>query len=147
MSVTIRLAQIGKTNSPAFKVVVSNTRDKRNGRFLDILGHYNPSNNPVLLDIDKKKYEEWKGKGAMVTSAVEQLVEGKYEFTPYTRQNEGEAKEAAAVATPTPATPTVETPEAPEAAVEAPTVEEAPIVPEEPASETASSPEPEPAKE
>ncbi|OGC47622.1 30S ribosomal protein S16 [candidate division WWE3 bacterium RIFCSPHIGHO2_01_FULL_42_13] len=123
MSVTIRLAQIGKTNSPAFKVVVSNTRDKRNGKFLDILGHYNPSNNPVLLEIDKKKYEEWKGKGAMVTSAVEQLVEGKYEFTPYTRQNEGEAATAA--------TP-------------APTV---PSAPEEPASETASSPEPESAKE
>lgn len=88
MSVTIRLAQIGKKNSPSFKIVVSQTRDKRNGRFLDILGHYNPSNNPVLFSIDKKKYEEWRSKGALTTSAVEALVDGKYEFKPYTRQNE-----------------------------------------------------------
>ena len=67
---------------------------------MDILGHYNPSSNPVLLDIDKKKYEDWKRKGAMSTSAVEKLVEGKYEFIPYTRQNESEAKKETATAAP-----------------------------------------------
>ena len=94
MSVTIRLARIGKRNAPAYKIVVANTRDKRNGRFLDVLGHYNPSHNPVLLDIDTKKIDEWKGKGAMITDAVTKLVDGTYEFTPYTRQNE-EKKESA----------------------------------------------------
>ncbi len=88
MSVTIRLARIGKRNAPAYKVVVANTRDKRNGRFLDVLGHYNPSHTPPLLSIDKKKYKEWKGKGALSTDAVEKLIAGKYEFVPYTRQNE-----------------------------------------------------------
>jgi len=92
MSVTIRLARIGKRNAPAFKIVVANTRDKRNGRFLDVLGHYNPSHNPPLLDIDKDKVKEWQGKGAMTTDAVTKLIEGKYEWVPYTRQNETEKK-------------------------------------------------------
>ncbi|MBT6401325.1 30S ribosomal protein S16 [candidate division WWE3 bacterium] len=88
MSVTIRLARIGKRNAPAYKVVVANTRDKRNGRFLEVLGHYNPSNNPVLLEIDTKKVDEWKGKGAMISDAVTKLIDGTYEYQPYTRQNE-----------------------------------------------------------
>lgn len=103
MSVTIRLARIGKRNAPAYKIVVANTRDKRNGRFLDVLGHYNPSHNPVLLDIDTKKIDEWKGKGAMITDAVTKLVDGTYEFTPYTRQNE-EKKETGEEATASEAT-------------------------------------------
>jgi small subunit ribosomal protein S16 len=88
MSVTIRLARIGKRNAPAYKIVVANTRDKRNGRFLDILGHYNPSHTPALFDIDKDKVSEWKKKGALSTDAVEKLLAGTYKWEPYTRQNE-----------------------------------------------------------
>lgn len=93
MSVTIRLARIGKRNAPAFKIVVANTRDKRNGRFLDILGHYNPSHNPPLFSIDKDKYKEWKGKGALSTDAVEKLLAGTYEFKPYVPVRNGGKKE------------------------------------------------------
>jgi small subunit ribosomal protein S16 len=100
MSVKIRLARIGRKNLPAYKIVVANTRDKRNGRSLDILGHYNPSMNPDSFSIDKDRYEEWINKGAQVTSAVKKLVEGKYEFEPYTRQNE---KDGSETASPTPA--------------------------------------------
>lgn len=88
MSVTIRLARIGKTNAPAYKIVVANTRDKRNGKFLDILGHYNPSHNPELLELDKDKLADWKSKGALITDAVTKLADGKYEYQAYTRQNE-----------------------------------------------------------
>jgi small subunit ribosomal protein S16 len=95
MSVKIRLARIGKKNAPAYKIVVANTRDKRNGKALDVVGHYNPSHNPQLLEIDKKKYEDWIKKGAQVTDAVKGLVDGTYQFEAYTRQNE-EKKEKAA---------------------------------------------------
>lgn len=88
MQTRIRLARIGKRNAPAFKIVVANKRDKLTGRYLEVLGHYNPSSNPQTFDIDKKKYEGWLSKGAKPTKAVEKLVEGKYEFVPYTRQNE-----------------------------------------------------------
>lgn len=90
----IRLAKIGKKNAPAFKIVVANTRDKRNGRSLDVLGHFNPSHKPELFEIDKDKYEEWISKGAQVTDAVKDLVAGEYKFEPYTRQNEEEKKPA-----------------------------------------------------
>ncbi|RJR27389.1 30S ribosomal protein S16 [candidate division WWE3 bacterium] len=83
MSITIRLARIGRKNSPAYKVVVANTRSKRNGRFLDILGHYNPSETPVALEIDKKRLEDWRSKGALITDSVTNLLEGNYSYTPY----------------------------------------------------------------
>lgn len=88
MAIKIRLSKIGKRNAPAFRVVVAQERDKRNGKPLEVLGHFNPSHKPVLLNIDNDKYQEWVEKGAQPTKAVEELVEGKYEFQPYTRQNE-----------------------------------------------------------
>lgn len=89
MSVTIRLARVGRKNLPAFKIVVSNTRDKRNGRFIDVIGHFNPSMKPESFSYDKAKYEEWAKKGALPTETVKKLVAGEYKFEPYTRQNEG----------------------------------------------------------
>ncbi|OGC48255.1 30S ribosomal protein S16 [candidate division WWE3 bacterium RBG_16_37_10] len=83
MSVSIRLAKFGKKNAPTYKVVVANTKDKRNGRFIDVLGFYNPHQKTSSFSIDKEKYEEWQKKGAMTTQAVEKLVSGKYNYTKY----------------------------------------------------------------
>lgn len=80
MSITIRLAKFGKKHAPAYKLVVANTKDKRNGKFLDIVGHYNPSENPVKFEYNKEKYTDWKSKGALVSDTVAKLVEGKYEL-------------------------------------------------------------------
>lgn len=89
MSVTIRLAKLGKKHAPAFKIVAANTRDKRSGEYLDVLGHYNPNlkgktkDKTLELQIDKDKLASWKTKGALVTKAVESLVSGNYTYTPY----------------------------------------------------------------
>jgi len=83
MSVSIRLAQFGKKNAPSFRVVVTKTRSKRDGSFIDIIGHYNPSDPAQPFVVDKKVYEEWVGKGAIASEAVKQLIEGKYEFKKY----------------------------------------------------------------
>ena len=83
MSVTIRLAKFGKRNAPSYRVVVSNTRNKRNGKYLDILGFYNPSDPSSKFTYDKKRYEDWIKKGALITTAVEKLVAGKYKFKKY----------------------------------------------------------------
>lgn len=83
MSVTIRLAKVGRRNAPAYKIVVANTRDKRNGRFLDVLGHFNPSHNPATFAIDQNKYQEWVAKGALTSASVTKLKDGKYTFKPY----------------------------------------------------------------
>lgn len=95
MSVTIRLAKIGKRHAPSYKVVVANTRDKRNGKFLEILGYYNPTKKPEEFKIDNALYEEWKGKGALISEAVEKLVAGEYEYVKYepNKKKEEESKE------------------------------------------------------
>ena len=83
MSVTIRLAKVGKKNAPSYKVVVANTRDKRTGKYLEVLGYYNPSMNPAQLKIDKEKVEKWKKKGAMTTKAIDDLLAGTYKYVKY----------------------------------------------------------------
>lgn len=83
MSVTIRLSRTGRKNLPAYKIVVCNTRGKRSGPYIDILGHYNPSANPKLFKYDKEKFEKWVKTGANVTEAVKKLIEGKYEYVVY----------------------------------------------------------------
>lgn len=94
MSVTIRLARVGKKNAPAYKIVVAQTRDKRTGKYLDVLGYFNPSESPDSYEIDKDKYQEWKDKGALSTEAVEKLVAGTYEYKVYNPNAAEEAEEA-----------------------------------------------------
>jgi small subunit ribosomal protein S16 len=98
MSVTIRLARTGRKNLPSYRLVVTNTRDKRNGRFIDVIGHYNPSSNPVSFDYDKKLFEDWKKKGALVSSAIQRLIDGKYEYKVYSPSKDKKAAEKAAAA-------------------------------------------------
>ena len=83
MSLTIRLARIGRKNQPAYKLVVSNTRDKRNGKYLDILGYFNPFDPEKKFSYDKEKFEKWKKNGALVTEAVTKLIENKYQYIEY----------------------------------------------------------------
>ncbi|HAZ29720.1 TPA: 30S ribosomal protein S16 [candidate division WWE3 bacterium] len=83
MSIKIRLARIGKRNAPTYKIVVTQTRSKRNGKVLAILGDYNPitSTKPV---INAKGIEDWVKKGALVTDAVKSLLDGTYTYQKYT---------------------------------------------------------------
>jgi small subunit ribosomal protein S16 len=85
MSVTIRLSRIGRKNSPAFRVVATNTRSKRDGQVLDILGFYNPSQKPALFSIEEKKVKMWQERGAIISKAVDELIKGSYQFKPYTK--------------------------------------------------------------
>ena len=82
MSIKIRLARTGKKNATAFRVVVSQTRTKRNGKFLDILGNFNPAvaEKPA---IDKDKVDEWVKKGALVTDPVKKMLDGSYKYVKY----------------------------------------------------------------
>lgn len=82
MSTKIRLAKFGKKNAPTYRIVVSTTRTKRNGKFLDIIGSYNPFMDKSP-NINEQKLNEWIKKGAQLTEAVKQMVEGRYEFKRY----------------------------------------------------------------
>lgn len=77
MSVKIRLAKVGKTHQISYRIVATDTRSKRDGKFLEILGFYNPHNKPEL-QLDHEKLAFWTKKGARSTPAVENLIkEGK----------------------------------------------------------------------
>lgn len=91
MSVKIRLAKTGKKNAPAYKIVVAQTRTKRNGKYLDILGDFNPTmgGKPV---IDKVKLDEWVKKGALLTESVKKMVEGTYKYLKYDPKAEKASK-------------------------------------------------------
>ena len=94
--IKVRLAKFGRKNAPTFRVVVSNERDTRNGRYLDMLGAFNPSDKKKP-SIDMAKYDEWINKGAQPTPAVTALIAGKYQFVPYVRSKaEVQAQEAQA---------------------------------------------------
>lgn len=76
MSVKIRLAVSGKKNQIAYRIVASDTHSKRDGKFLEILGFYNPTSNAVeKLRIEKDKIASWVKKGAIITPAVALLIE------------------------------------------------------------------------
>ncbi len=83
MSVTIRLARTGRKNLPSYKIVVANTRSKRNGLVLDTIGTYNPSEKPELIKIDQDKLTMWKDRGALISDAVTKLVDGTYKYVLY----------------------------------------------------------------
>lgn len=83
MSLTIRLSRIGRKNQPSYKLVVSNTRDKRNGRYIEVLGYYNPFDPEKKFSYDKEVFDKWVKNGAMVTDAVKKLIENKYEYVKY----------------------------------------------------------------
>jgi small subunit ribosomal protein S16 len=83
MSVTIRLSRIGRKNQPSYKLVVSNTRDKRNGRYVEVLGYYNPFDPEKKYSYNKELFDKWVKNGALVTDAVKKLIENKYEYVKY----------------------------------------------------------------
>ena len=92
MSVSIRLAKIGKKYAPTYKVVATTTRSKRTGEYLEVLGTFNPNVKPFAVIIEKEKVQAWEKNGAIVSKAVKDLLEDKYTFKPY---NPKAAKKAA----------------------------------------------------
>ena len=64
MAVKLRLMRMGKKKQPTYRVVAADGRSPRDGRFIDILGHYDPRQEPSLVSIDTAKADEWIAKGA-----------------------------------------------------------------------------------
>lgn len=72
--VRIRLLRTGKRKQPSYRVVVADQRAPRDGRFVEILGHYNPLTNPSQITIDEEKALAWLGKGAQPSESVVALL-------------------------------------------------------------------------
>ena len=74
MAVTIRLRRTGTTRRPSYRVVVTDSRSPRDGRFIEILGHYNPLTSPPTVKIDREKAQAWIAKGAQASNTVKKLM-------------------------------------------------------------------------
>jgi small subunit ribosomal protein S16 len=74
VAVTIRLRRMGTTKRPAYRVVVADSRSPRDGRFIEVLGHYSPLTEPPTVKIDRAKVEAWIKKGAQPSNTVRRLI-------------------------------------------------------------------------
>jgi len=74
VSVKIRLARHGAKKAPFYRVVVADERSRRDGRFLEIVGRYNPRSEPSFVELDLEKIDAWVAKGAQPTEAAAKLI-------------------------------------------------------------------------
>ena len=72
--VKIRLRRMGRRNRPFYRVVVADSRSPRDGKFIEIIGHYNPLTDPSLIDINEEKALKWLRCGAQPTDTVRSLL-------------------------------------------------------------------------
>lgn len=75
MAVKLRLTRVGKTKQPQYRVVAADSRSPRDGRFIEILGHYDPRTEPSTVSIDNDKAVKWLAQGAQPTDRVRKLLE------------------------------------------------------------------------
>ena len=72
--VKIRLRRMGAKKQPTYRFVVTDARSPRDGRFIEIVGHYNPRTEPKTVVVDETKVKEWLAKGAQPSDPVRRLL-------------------------------------------------------------------------
>lgn len=75
MAVKLRLTRVGKTKQPQYRVIAADSRRARDGRFIEILGQYNPRTEPSTITINNDKAVKWLMEGAQPTERVRKLLE------------------------------------------------------------------------
>jgi small subunit ribosomal protein S16 len=71
---SIRLRRTGSSKRPHYRVVVADSRDWRDGRFIEVLGHYDPRQNPAAVKIDAERAKHWLAQGARPSDTVRSLL-------------------------------------------------------------------------
>ena len=74
MAVKMRLTRVGSKKNPIYRVVVTDARSPRDGRFIEIVGRYNPRSEPSLIEFDDAKVKDWLSKGVQPTEPVSRLL-------------------------------------------------------------------------
>jgi small subunit ribosomal protein S16 len=73
----IRLARVGSKKNPIYRVVVADSRSPRDGRFIEIVGRYDPQTDPSTIELKEDKIRDWISKGAQPTDSVRRLLKAK----------------------------------------------------------------------
>ncbi len=75
MSVKIRLTRVGAKKQPFYRIVVTDSRAPRDGRFIEIIGTYDPKTEPSKIELNKEKALDWLGKGAQPSGTVQKIFQ------------------------------------------------------------------------
>jgi small subunit ribosomal protein S16 len=75
MAVRIRLTRKGRKKHPFYRIVVADSHSSRDGKFLDIVGTYDPMQEPAAVRLDASKLADWMGKGALPSQTVKTLID------------------------------------------------------------------------
>ncbi len=74
MAVKMRLTRMGDKKNPIYRIVITDSRNARDGAYVDKVGHYNPTANPAEVVIDADKAKDWIAKGVQPTATVKNLL-------------------------------------------------------------------------
>ena len=74
MAVKIRLARLGAKKKPYYRLVAANSEAPRDGKFLEVLGSYDPMRDPAIIKVHKEKVQYWLEKGAMVSESARSIL-------------------------------------------------------------------------
>ncbi len=74
MAVKIKLTRLGKIRNPQYRIAVADSRTRRDGRSIEVIGRYHPKEEPSLIEIDSERAQYWLGVGAQPTEPVLQLL-------------------------------------------------------------------------
>lgn len=91
--VRIRLRRIGAKGQPSYRIVAADKESPRDGRFLEILGFYNPRTQPATIQLREDRIYEWLSKGAQPSESAEKVLRSVGFFERYERFKKGEALE------------------------------------------------------
>ena len=77
MAVKLRLTRVGSKKNPIYRVVAADTRSPRDGKFIEIVGRYNPQTDPSTIEFYEDKVKGWLSKGAQPSDTVKRLLKAK----------------------------------------------------------------------
>jgi small subunit ribosomal protein S16 len=77
MAVKLRLTRVGSKKNPIYRIVAADSRAPRDGKFLEIVGRYNPQTDPSTIEVDEEKVKAWLEKGAQPSESVARLLKAK----------------------------------------------------------------------
>jgi small subunit ribosomal protein S16 len=75
--VKLRLTRVGSKKNPIYRVVAADSRSPRDGKFIEIVGRYNPQTEPSTIELDEDKVRDWLSKGAQPSETVKRLLKAK----------------------------------------------------------------------
>jgi small subunit ribosomal protein S16 len=77
LAVKLRLTRVGSKKNPVYRIVAADSRSPRDGKFLEIVGRYNPQTDPSTIELDEDKIRDWLSKGAQPSGTVARLLKAK----------------------------------------------------------------------